>query len=108
MEQSIVRKKLLEYLEETKNLKDIKIFRIKHNIIIIRQTLMHDNRRHKKGWLLWISCGQHVDIYHVAVDKYRECLALCVRLCTFCVRSVFCSGTVDSRRALVQLASGRS
>lgn len=58
--------------------------------------------------LLWISCGQHVDIYLVAVDKYGECSALCVRLCAFCVRSVFCSGTVDSRRTLVQLASGRS
>lgn len=58
--------------------------------------------------ILWISCGQHVDIYCVAVDKYGECPALCVRLCAFCVRSVFCSGTVDSRRALVQLASGRS
>ena len=57
---------------------------------------------------LWISCGQYVDIYLVAVDKYRECPALCVRLCAFCVRSVFCSGTVDSRQALARLASGRS
>lgn len=49
-----------------------------------------------------------MDIYCVAVDKYRECSALCVRLCAFCVRSVFCSGTVDSRQALARLASGRS
>jgi len=58
--------------------------------------------------ILWISCGQYVDIYRVAVDKYKECSALCVRLCAFCVRSVFCSGTVDSRQALARLASGRS
>lgn len=58
--------------------------------------------------ILWISCGQHVDIYHVAVDKYGECPALCVRLCAFCVRSVFCSDTVDSRQALARLPSGRS
>lgn len=44
----------------------------------------------------------------MVVDKYGECPALCVRLCAFCVRFVFCSGTVDSRQALVQLASGRS
>ena len=49
-----------------------------------------------------------MDICRVAVDKYDECSALCVRLCAFCVRSVFCSGTVDSRQALAQLASGRS
>ena len=57
---------------------------------------------------LWISCGQYVDIYRVVVDKYGECPALCVRLCAFCVRSVFCSGTVDSRQALARLTSGRS